>query len=279
MHLAFFDRIGWDYGADTPYVQPLGGSQSALCYLAAELVKLGDTLPPSAKLKEWHAGVLAKLKSYPNEVAQQKTWAQLTSKEDPFLQKSKVGKFMLWTGEVSKSLIDTKGKPWTSDSMIHSVMDANAPDKTTGHSALVSYTGGGYVSMNAHGLAGEPLAKWTGNAKTLFENFDKLAKPIPEGTMLSRKFDAQIAEAAFKQAVGSTLVQPSFSSTSMSKNVWSGNVHMNITVAKGVKGIYAMNSSQHSGEREVVLNARQKYHLRGYKFEGGKHILDVVAIP
>jgi glycosyltransferase involved in cell wall biosynthesis len=39
--LAFFDPINWDYVIDTPRLRPLGGSQSGLCYLAEELVKLG----------------------------------------------------------------------------------------------------------------------------------------------------------------------------------------------------------------------------------------------
>lgn len=41
MRLAFIDIAGWDYTVDTPYRQPLGGSQSALCYLAEELAALG----------------------------------------------------------------------------------------------------------------------------------------------------------------------------------------------------------------------------------------------
>jgi glycosyltransferase involved in cell wall biosynthesis len=41
MHIAFVDITRWDYNIDTPYCVPLGGSQSALCYLAEELAKLG----------------------------------------------------------------------------------------------------------------------------------------------------------------------------------------------------------------------------------------------
>ena len=37
MRLAFFDAIPWDYNVRTPYDAPLGGSQSALCYLASHL--------------------------------------------------------------------------------------------------------------------------------------------------------------------------------------------------------------------------------------------------
>lgn len=39
--IAFLDRLPWDYRVDTPASRPLGGSQSALCYLAAALAALG----------------------------------------------------------------------------------------------------------------------------------------------------------------------------------------------------------------------------------------------
>ena len=41
MKIGFFDTIGWDYDIETPYRQPLGGSQSALCYLAVALAATG----------------------------------------------------------------------------------------------------------------------------------------------------------------------------------------------------------------------------------------------
>jgi glycosyltransferase involved in cell wall biosynthesis len=41
VRIAFLDTQELDYTADTPYRQPLGGTQSALCYLAVELARLG----------------------------------------------------------------------------------------------------------------------------------------------------------------------------------------------------------------------------------------------
>ena len=42
MNIAFFDSIKWDYDVSTPYDRPIGGSQSALCYLAVELARRGS---------------------------------------------------------------------------------------------------------------------------------------------------------------------------------------------------------------------------------------------
>ncbi len=39
--LLFCDLAGWDYDVDTPYKRPLGGSQSALCYLTEALAQRG----------------------------------------------------------------------------------------------------------------------------------------------------------------------------------------------------------------------------------------------
>ena len=43
MHIAFLDTT-YQYTTDTPYKSPLGGSQSALCYLAVELTRLGHAI-------------------------------------------------------------------------------------------------------------------------------------------------------------------------------------------------------------------------------------------
>jgi glycosyltransferase involved in cell wall biosynthesis len=42
MNWVFFDFIPWDYDVATPGVRPLGGSQSALCYLAQALARRGE---------------------------------------------------------------------------------------------------------------------------------------------------------------------------------------------------------------------------------------------
>lgn len=41
MRVCFIDFANWDYDVSTPLTRPLGGSQSAMCYLAVELAKAG----------------------------------------------------------------------------------------------------------------------------------------------------------------------------------------------------------------------------------------------
>ena len=44
MRIAFLDCVGWSYGVDAPLAQPMGGTQSAICYLAVELARLGHAI-------------------------------------------------------------------------------------------------------------------------------------------------------------------------------------------------------------------------------------------
>ncbi len=44
MRIAFIDPASWQYTVETPYERPFGGSQSALCYLATELARLGHAV-------------------------------------------------------------------------------------------------------------------------------------------------------------------------------------------------------------------------------------------
>ncbi|MDF0554319.1 glycosyltransferase [Kamptonema sp. UHCC 0994] len=44
MRIAFIDIVGWDYRVESVYEKPLGGSQSALCYLAEALAQQGHDI-------------------------------------------------------------------------------------------------------------------------------------------------------------------------------------------------------------------------------------------
>jgi glycosyltransferase involved in cell wall biosynthesis len=59
MKIAFFDAINWDYTPLTPLERPLGGSQSAVVYLARELAARGHgvTLFNNTSSPGFHAGI------------------------------------------------------------------------------------------------------------------------------------------------------------------------------------------------------------------------------
>ena len=42
MKIGFLDTYTWDYNIETPYREPLGGTQSAICYLAEALAAQGN---------------------------------------------------------------------------------------------------------------------------------------------------------------------------------------------------------------------------------------------
>ena len=44
MRIAFLDTIEWDYSPETPFCKPLGGTQSAVCYLMMAMQKQGHEI-------------------------------------------------------------------------------------------------------------------------------------------------------------------------------------------------------------------------------------------
>lgn len=75
MRIAFVDLTRWDYTAETPYTRPLGGSQSALCYLAAELACLGHQVYLFNATQ--HVGVSRGVTCAPLSKVSDATWKQI----------------------------------------------------------------------------------------------------------------------------------------------------------------------------------------------------------
>src|SRR5262249_20722560 len=63
MNIIFLDPMGWDYDVATPLERPLGGSQSALCYLAAELAQRGNQVTLLSRTKERHVDLGVRCRS------------------------------------------------------------------------------------------------------------------------------------------------------------------------------------------------------------------------
>lgn len=123
--------------------------------------------------------------------------------------------------------------------------------------AVYSYTNGGYDDINAE-LRNGGNAKYALNAANAVKKYSHELEP---GTMLSRKYKIQGSSAAhaknLQNAVGHVVKEKGLLSTSTNKNKWSGNVHCNITVGHGCKGLAVKKRSAHSGENEVILPAGQ----------------------
>lgn len=116
-------------------------------------------------------------------------------------------------------------------------------------SAIYSYTGGGYHSIN------EALRSGTNDAKALAaaEAVMKIAEPLQPGMVLSRKHGG-VGYAQLKGMVGKVLQDKAIMSTSTKDSVWSGSVQWELTVGHGVRGVPAKDfSASGTGESEVIL--------------------------
>ena len=63
MNIIFLDPLGWDYDVATPLERPLGGSQSALCYLAAGLAQRGNQVTLLSGAREPHVALGVRCRS------------------------------------------------------------------------------------------------------------------------------------------------------------------------------------------------------------------------
>src|SRR6188508_2926336 len=71
MNWVFLDFIRWDFDVGTPLVRPLGGSQSAMCYLATTLAKNGQrvtTLTGTTQPREVNGVRCLRYESIPADV-------------------------------------------------------------------------------------------------------------------------------------------------------------------------------------------------------------------
>jgi len=66
MHIVFIDSVPWPYRVDAPLVRPIGGTQSALCYLMMALAARGVRVSfINAEAPHSHAGVQALSLQFP----------------------------------------------------------------------------------------------------------------------------------------------------------------------------------------------------------------------
>lgn len=124
--------------------------------------------------------------------------------------------------------------------------------------AVQAYTGSSYQVMNSGLWKGNPSAE----AKAAAQALSGMGHEISPGTTFGRKFSLGSMDLSkLKASVGKVIMEPAIMSTSISPDVWSGNIHLKMTAGPGVKGIYAGagslpgggSISHHTGEKEIIL--------------------------
>ena len=173
--------------------------------------------------------------------------------------------------------------------------------------AVQSYCGPKSGSINSALWAGNPA----GQAASAMAALHTHAYELPAGVILSRKITlhsttleqmvgkdlvqgmAKTGQVGMGGATGKVLQEPAISSTSISPDVWSGNVHLKMIVGPGVKGLYAGSGtgiSPHSGEKELLLPPNTRMLVKrvmkapaggdpdGFG-KGSQYIVEVLLLP
>lgn len=141
--------------------------------------------------------------------------------------------------------------------------------------AVQAYTGSSYQQMNSGLWKGNPSAE----AKAAAQALSGMGHEISPGTTFGRKFSLGGSELAkLKASVGKVIMEPAIMSTSISPDVWSGNIHLKMTAGPGVKGIYAGagslpgggSISHHTGEKEIILPPNTRLLITKVNESGSK---------
>lgn len=160
--------------------------------------------------------------------------------------------------------------------------------------AVIAYTGSSYHDINSSFRSGKPSTQAL-NADAGIREAGVYLKP---GTVLSRKVgmsDDMVAQLQ-KHGTGKIIQEFGISSTSISPQVWSGNVHLRMTAGPKVKGLYAGNMSnngknipisKHPNELEMLLPANQRMLITGISKgtqpdgygSGAALLVDVTLLP
>ncbi|WP_211461684.1 ADP-ribosyltransferase [Collimonas silvisoli] len=164
--------------------------------------------------------------------------------------------------------------------------------------AVHSYTYFGFEEINASLRAGKPSAI----AKAADAAIRNAGSEIAYGTLLSRKINVE--EPFMEQllnATGKVLQEPALMSTSTRPDLYTGNVHLKLTVGHGVKGLFLGGGSAPGNgsiskipnESEIVLPANTRLYIHevteathrgdkdgfGSQESGITHIVHAMVLP
>ena len=83
---------------------------------------------------------------------------------------------------------------------------------------------------------------------------------------------------ALKSRIGSVVKDHGFTSTSMLKDAWGGDVRYEINIPKGTNCAYVAHMSQHHSEMELLLNRGTSFRITGVREEGGEPVVTMKVI-
>lgn len=150
----------------------------------------------------------------------------------------------------------------------------SAYSKTTSQekTALKSYTGSGYHSMNSSLRKGSPTASALNAANALM----KKGIPLPEGQMLSRKHTGVDWSGV---QPGTVVSDRGILSTSVNSGVWGGQSQLMLSIGPGVRGLPAKSFSHHKGESEVLLPPNQRIMITRVEKKNSTSVVYGVILP
>lgn len=157
---------------------------------------------------------------------------------------------------------------------LQDAMLAGNPWTTSQQSALTTYTGSSYHSINGV-LRNDPThishlseatkAKWANTARKMQDGM----RPLPQSVTLYRKTGFKqlpgLSDSASFDAVkafdGKVFIDRGFFSGSVTEGTWHGKLHMTLEVAKGVPAAWVKQISANPDENEMILASGLKYRV------------------
>ncbi len=190
--------------------------------------------------------------------------------------------------------------PGKHDTSVYAARSLNAMPQlsTLQQEAIYSYAHLGYDEINASLRSGKPSK----TAKALDAAIRSAGGEIPPGTLLSRKIKVSgPRREQLLNAAGKVLQEPAIMSTSTEPNMFTGNLHLKLTVGPGVKGLFTgsgsaaagQSISRMPGESELILPANTRLYIHkvtrspesadrdgfGSNREGLDHIVHATILP
>jgi hypothetical protein len=251
---------------------------------AGDLASLqGMDLPASPKLKQWHSELASELSVQLNPPPPTKSlsegYIEATSHISGKSGKEGLQKIGYWTvlgdvGGVPSDFPDGgsrtfPSKAWDDGNSRYEALPG--PQKTE----LLSYTGGGYSSINSSlRTESSPSASAMNAAKGAMN----AALTLPTGYTLTRGHTG--SEKEFKNLKPGMVVADKGVLSTKAKGKWSGNIQWKIKLGTGVKGVPARQFSHHGHENEVILPPNSRMLVtKVIAKKGGYFDVEAIALP